>query len=90
MSKGIVPGQDRRSLLDSLGDDDDDDMGNNNAHGQDRRALLNSLGDDDDDDDAKMPSVETLFRSMDRFVTLFFLCANFFTRLESLSCLVQC
>ena len=42
---------------------------------QDRRALLNSLGDDDDDDDMgnaeNLPSVETLCRSMDRFVTLF-------------------
>jgi len=59
-----VPVQDRRSLLDSSGDDDDVDMGDN-AHIQYRRDLLKSLGDDDDDDDAKMPSVETLFKSMD-------------------------
>lgn len=48
------------------------------AYVQDRRALLNSLGDDDDDDDdmgndINVPSVETLFRPMDRFVTVFFL-----------------
>lgn len=84
-----APVQDRRALLNSLGDDDDDDMGNN-AHVQDRRALLNSLGDDDDDDDAKMPSVETLFKSMDRFVTSCFRCVRFLTRLKSLSCLVKC
>lgn len=76
-SKGVgkhvnkdLPGQDRRTLLESLGDDDDDDMGNP-AHIQDRRALLNSLGDDDDDDNAKMPSVKTLFKSFDRCVTTF-------------------
>jgi len=76
-----VPVQDRRSLLDSSGDDDDVDMGDN-AHIQYRRDLLKSLGDDDDDDDAKMPSVETLFKSMDRFVVSSFLCSHFFTRLK--------
>ena len=48
---------------------------------QDRRALLNSLGDDDDDDDdmgndENLPGVETLFRSIDRFVTFFLSCAT--------------
>jgi len=64
-----APVHDQRALLNSLGDDDDDDDMGYNAPVQDRRALLSSLGDDDDDDDdAKMPSVETLFKSMDRFV----------------------
>lgn len=84
-----VPVQDRRALLNSLGDDDDDDMGNN-VHIQDRRALLNSLGDDDDDDDmgnnAQMPSVETLWRSMDWFVLI---SVHFCSRLINLSFLVQ-
>ncbi|XP_024382213.2 uncharacterized protein [Physcomitrium patens] len=59
--------EDRRSLLDGLGDDDDDDSGKE-THAQNRRALLNSLGDGDDDlgNDGNLPSVETLFSNKEK------------------------